>query len=241
MENILELNSPYIDNVASALIGLHKNYGKEIDPTPFLKKAVFHKTGKESYEHDYVDLKPYLDAINPVLSKCDLTVTRLFYGSKIVLQLMHKSGQFVRSIADAYKPGDTAQYKGAQVTMISRYQLLGLLNIDDGTMDTDGADGDKLIHAKDHNDLSGKLGDRSTEKAEDAIREHLPIPPVVPRSEEQVKQLMEDIGEIILKKMKYDKRKYKNGVDHFIEYAPADVLKASYDAAVLIMKKKENK
>ena len=148
MENFQMSSS--IKNIAESLVKF-KEQVKEIKKT---KKNPF-------FDAKYADISDVLDAINPVLIDCNLSVTCFpSGGNNLVGLLLHSSGEFMRTEFDihavpeylkekkkgsdeviwrAANPHITPQALGSALTYARRYFILSVLNL--ATADDDGNNG----------------------------------------------------------------------------------------------------
>lgn len=145
MENFQMSSS--IKNIAESLVKFIEQE-KEIKKT---KKNPF-------FDAKYADISDVLEAINPVLVECGLSITCFPSGGRnLVGLLLHSSGEYMKSefdihaIPDYYKekkdgskeiafradtPHITPQSLGAALTYARRYFILSVLNL--ATADDDG-------------------------------------------------------------------------------------------------------
>lgn len=130
--------SPEINEIANALSLAQQE----------LKNAVCDTKG---HGYEYAQLGQYIDIAKPVLPKYGLSVSQLLGTSKdgkttLTTILMHKSGQWIRSMMiapDAVLQGgagkNPVQVEGAKITYVRRYAYAAILGMSDGG-DDDAAD-----------------------------------------------------------------------------------------------------
>jgi ERF superfamily len=105
------------------------------------------KTGKGNYGY-YAELGPTLDLVRPIIGKHGLSVVQLPViledgSTGLTTQLMHKSGEWVKSTFALMTQQSTPQAQGSALTYARRYGLSAMLGVagddDDGEAGTKGA------------------------------------------------------------------------------------------------------
>lgn len=146
--------SPEIGELAAALA----DFQSELEQ-PALNKS------NPYFKSRYIDLSGCLKAVMPLLSKNGLSVCQLVEGGDLVTNLLHKSGQWLKSrmALGSYK---NQQERGSAITYCKRYALCAMLGLaadtdDDGNAATDA---DRKKSAKPR---ANTLSQRLTQLAED--------------------------------------------------------------------------
>jgi hypothetical protein len=114
--------SESIAKLADALAKAQKHFGK----------AVKDKTaGAGRFSYSYADLNSVLEAVKDALSEQGLSVVQSPVGvSGLVTQLMHASGEYLRTFMDMpIKDNMDPQKRGSAITYARRYALMSVLGI----------------------------------------------------------------------------------------------------------------
>lgn len=152
------MESKITPELLTQLKKIHENEQDVLNIKKLLKKIYVEKKANK-YEHDYVPLDVLCETINPVIAKYDMVLVALYAETSVATLLCHISGGYLVSITTLINPADTVQWIGAKTTQIRRYQIMMMLNIDDGSMpDDDGNLEGRDLFGKDPNQVADKKG-----------------------------------------------------------------------------------
>lgn len=125
--------SESVTKLATAMVAVHN---EAVNPVKDSRNPHFKST--------YASLESVLTAVRPVLQKHGLAVLQLpattASGPGLMTQVMHASGEFLRSVVPLCNVKNDPQAVGSAITYARRYALLSLLGItaedDDGNAAT---------------------------------------------------------------------------------------------------------
>lgn len=111
--------SDSIKNIATALVGFHKEVGKiaKDSKNPFFKSS-------------YASLSAILDGINDPLNSNGLSIVQFPEGENgLTTRLMHSSGEWMESTYLMKPSKDTPQDRGSAITYQRRYAIGAILSL----------------------------------------------------------------------------------------------------------------
>lgn len=113
------------DKIIPALLSFQAN------PPKIVKEGIQNVPGRP--ERKYITLDSILHAVRPELAKLDLFIMQHLAGSHVVTEIIHKSGQFVRSFLPFQTMNGSGtnnlQNLGGGLTYLRRYALTAILAI----------------------------------------------------------------------------------------------------------------
>ena len=121
--------SETIAKLAKALLGAQKDVGH---PT---RNAV-----NPHFRNQYADLTSVIDTVTPVFNEHGITVTQFLVGSQLVTQLLHESGEYLRSSVELPLDRKGPQAFGSALTYLRRYTLQAIAGVNaENDDDAEGA------------------------------------------------------------------------------------------------------
>lgn len=172
-------------NLTPELIGalnkLHQDHHQDLlKIKKYLTKMVVEKPNNRGYQHHFIQTSDLLDIVNPVIAQCGLSLNSMLQGDDLVTVLSHASGGYFvsRTYISQIREGkdiDGIQWRMSRATITRRTQVLGLLNIDDGSEDDDGNIADGNYHGSSMNDIQTQKGEELVEAVEKKIAKFAPI------------------------------------------------------------------
>lgn len=197
------------------------------------------RTGK-TISYSYTDLPRLLEIIDPFFKEYSILFDSMEVGNGYVLLqlklILEEEIQFSGSIHRIYDiERDFPHQRASALTTARRLFLCGKLGIHPGS-DDDG-------NAAEGNDVSDTLGKHNAGKVNKQLsdeheklklRDHplFVVSQKIPRSSEEVKEIIEKFRECGIENLvKYDRRKFKN-IKLFVENAPLPLLTPSVNAAM---------
>lgn len=129
-EKNIPLNSPsyFSENIMELAAALSEFQGSLTQPKLDKEVKVKTKAGPE-YKFKYADLAACMKAAAPVLKQTGLSVVQLVCNGKLITMLLHKSGQWIKSVV--LLPQQTGDYQafGSALTYLKRYTYCAILGI----------------------------------------------------------------------------------------------------------------
>lgn len=172
MTNLMNLTPELI----GALNKLHQDHHQELlKIKEHLTKMVVEKQNGKGYEHHFIATSDLLDIVNPVIAICGLSLNSMLQGDDLVTVLSHGSGGYFisRTYISQIREGkdiDAIQWRMSRATITRRTQVLGLLNLDDGSPDDDGNVADRNYHGSSKSEIIDQKGAEVVENVKETIK-----------------------------------------------------------------------
>lgn len=129
-EKTLPPNSPtyFSENIDELATALSEFQGSVSQPKLDKEVKVKTKTGND-YKFRYADLAACMKSAAPALKATGLSVVQLVCNGKLITMLLHKSGQWIKSVV--LLPQQTGDYQafGSALTYLKRYTYCAILGI----------------------------------------------------------------------------------------------------------------